>query len=428
MNHQTVLIVEDEKLTRWSLKERLERDGYEVLEAGTGREGLELVDRRGPDLLLLDQRLPDTSGLDVLRRVAARHADVPVILMTAYGAVETAVEAMKMGAADYVDKPFTQDEMAARVKQVLAAGRKPPEPRCWREETARPCTSDILGRSEAIARARLLVEKAGRSEAKAILLTGESGTGRGLAARVAHACSARVSRPLISLSCTALPSELLESELRGAIALADSGTLFLEEIGAVPPALHSLLLAQLAEGGRGARLIASTSRDLASEAQQGRFRQELLERLGLITIHMPALRSRPEDIPILVEEFVRQFNRDLGRSTSGLTEEAMKRLVAFPWPGNVRQLRDVIQRAMILDDRSRLDVEDLPEELQGAHAAADDHGPFRLPDDGYPLENLEREMVSQALERTHGNQTRSARLLHISRDAMRYKMKKFGLL
>ncbi len=455
MSKERILIVEDEKLLRWSLRERLQREGYRVFEAATGREGLELTEDPGIDLLLLDHRLPDTTGLELLKTIVSHHADVPVILMTAYSTLETAVEAIKLGAFDYINKPFNQDELTVRIAKALEASRLQREVRTWRnKQKERYGLSSILGQSPQIRRVCDLVEKVGRSAATTVLITGESGTGKDLVAKGIHYASDRATRPFMTITCTALPETLLESELmghemgsftdarqpkQGLFELADGGTLFLDEIGDMGVGLQSKLMRFLQEktfrrvGGIrdikvDVRIIAATNRNLDKAVAEGMFREDLYYRLKVIPVELPPLRDRPEDIPLLANHFIDMFNREFKKRTRGLTPEAVARLQAYLWPGNVRELRNVIERAMILESKEFLGVEDLPAEIldsPGVQAGA--ACPFRLPDGGYTLEEIEHEMVQQALEKTSGNQTRAARLLSISRDALRYKMKKFGL-
>ncbi|HKY31121.1 MAG TPA: sigma-54 dependent transcriptional regulator [Candidatus Polarisedimenticolia bacterium] len=455
MGGERILIVEDEKLLRWALRERLERDGYQVHEAATGGEGLKLVDDPGVDLVLLDHRLPDMTGLDVLRSMMTDHADVPVILVTAYSTLETAVEAIKLGAFDYVNKPFNQEELSVRIAKALESSRLQREVRSWRaRQKERYGPSSILGTSEAVERACRMVEKIGRSSATTVLITGESGTGKDLVAKAIHYASHRAARPFMNITCTALPETLLESELmghemgsftdarsakQGLFELADGGTVFLDEIGDMGVALQSKLLRFLQEktfrrvGGIrdihvDVRVIAATNRDLDKAVAEGRFREDLYYRLKVIPVHLPPLRSRSEDIPILASHFIALFNREFKKRTRGLTDEAIRRLTQYPWPGNVRELRNVIERAMILENKELLSVEDLPSEILDAPKPGADGCPFHLPAGGYALESMEREMVRQALDQARGNQTRAARLLDISRDALRYKMKKFSFL
>ncbi|HZI95489.1 MAG TPA: sigma-54 dependent transcriptional regulator [Patescibacteria group bacterium] len=453
MHNERILIIEDEKLLRWTLRERLEREGYDVAEAATGQEGLALGEDSPVDLLLLDHRLPDTTGIDVLRRFLPTHSDVPVILMTAYSTVETAVEAIKLGAFDYINKPFNQDELSMRISKALEDSRMQRELRSWRSrQKERYGPTSLLGKSPGIDEVRQLIGKIGRSAATTVLIMGESGTGKDLVAKAIHYASDRANRPFMNITCTALPETLLESELmgheqgsftdarrqkQGLFELADGGTIFLDEIGDMGVALQSKLLRFLQEktfrhvGGIkdikvDVRVIAATNRDLEKSVAEGRFREDLYYRLKVIPINLPPLRGRPEDIPLLAKHFIDMFNREFKKRTRGLTEEATGRLAAYPWPGNVRELRNVIERAMILETKDLLDVEDLPAEILNRPAIGDCDGDrFNLPEDGVSLKVLEREMVKQALGRTRGNQTRAARLLGISRDALRYKMKKF---
>jgi DNA-binding NtrC family response regulator len=456
MSHERVLIVEDEKLLRWSLRERLERDGYEVFEAATGQEGLALAEDPGADILLLDHRLPDTTGIELLKKIVSTRSYVPVILMTAYSTLETAVEAIKLGAFDYINKPFEQDEMAIRISKALESSRLQREVRTWRtREKDRFGPASILGNSPGIRKVHELVEKIGRSAATTVLITGESGSGKDLVAKAIHYTSDRATRPFMNITCTALPETLLESELmghekgsftdasmpkEGLFEFADGGTLFLDEIGDMGMGLQSKLMRFLQEktfrrvGGVkditvDVRIIAATNRDLDRAVAESRFREDLYYRLKVIPVEVPPLRERPEDIMVLAMHFIGTFNAEFKRKTRGLTDDAIRRMNAYRWPGNVRELRNVIERAMILESKEILGVEDLPSEiLDGSSRRRDESCPFRLPVTGYPLEKIEFEMVQQALDQTRGNQTRAARLLDVSRDALRYKMKKFNLL
>ena len=455
MNHERILIIEDEKLLRWSLRERLEAEGFEVFEAANGHDGLALASDSGIDLLLLDHRLPDTNGIEVMKRFLAKQPEVPVILMTAYSTVETAVEAIKLGGYDYINKPFNHDELLLRITKALEASRMQRELRTWRaRQKERFGASSILGESSEIRKVCQLIEKVGRSAATTVLITGESGTGKDLVAKAIHYTSDRANRPFMNITCTALPETLLESELmgheqgsftdarqqkQGLFELADGGTIFLDEIGDMGVALQSKLLRFLQEktfrrvGGIkdikvDVRVIAATNRDLEKAVAEGRFREDLYYRLKVIPIDLPPLRSRPGDIPILANHFIDTFNREFKKQTCGLSDEAVRRLVAYSWPGNVRELRNVIERAMILETKELLEVDDLPVEILNGASRDNGEGAFHLPAEGCSLKGLEREMVKQALGKTHGNQTRAARLLGISRDALRYKMKKYHFL
>jgi DNA-binding NtrC family response regulator len=457
MPSESILIIEDEKLVRWSLKERLKKEDYEVLEAETGDAGMEILGQNLVDLILLDYRLPDMTGLDVLKKTMVAWPETPVILMTAYSSVDSAIEAMKLGAYDYINKPFNLDEMVVTIGRALESSRLRREVRHLRDEQQKHYgLSNIIGRSPAMQEVFQLIEKIARSQATTILITGESGTGKDLVAKAIHYASDRANQPFMNITCSALPESLLESELmghergsftdarflkKGLFELADGGTVFLDEIGDLGVLLQAKLLRFLQEktfkrvGGVkditvDVRIIAATNRDLGKAVQEGRFREDLYYRMKVIPISLPSLRERKEDIPLMAKFFIDGFNREFKKSTRGVAGEALDRLMAYSWPGNVRELRNVIERAMILEDKPEITLEDLPREIRDRpqqNAAVVPDG-FRLPEGGFSLKDIEQEMVRQALDKTGGNQSRAARLLSISRDTLRYKMKKYGLL
>jgi len=445
----TVLVVDDEALIRWSLSERLKSEGYHVLEAETGRTALERVGE-GVDLVLLDYRLPDTDGVSVLRKIKEMDQDILVILLTAYASVETAVEAMKLGAYHFANKPFNLDEVAALVERALETTRLRREVRQFRTSAARPYSlQSIVGASAPATALRHLVARVAISPSSTVLLTGESGTGKDLVAKVIHYTSDRAARPFMNITCSALPEQLLESELfghergaytdartqkRGLLETADGGTVFLDEIGEMTPALQAKLLRFLEEksfkrvGGAtdirvDVRVIAATNRNLEEEVGKSRFRSDLYYRLDVLPITMPALRSHAEDIPLLVEYFIDGFNSEFRKKVLGATPAAYAVLQQYGWPGNVRELRNVIERAMLLSDHDRLDAKDFAA-LSRQVTAGDD---FELPAKGVDLEQLERSLVIQALKRSGGNQTRAGALLGLNRDQIRYRIEKFAL-
>jgi DNA-binding NtrC family response regulator len=457
MANEALLIVEDEKLVRWSLKERLKKEGYEVFEAETGGAGVDILKQETVDLILLDYRLPDMTGMDVLKQVVSQWPETQVILMTAYSSVDSAVEAIKIGAYDYINKPFNHDELVVTIGRALESSRLRREVRHLRsEQQQRYGLSSIIGRSPAILEIFELIQKIAKSQASTILITGESGTGKDLVAKAVHYASDRAHQAFMNITCSALPESLLESELmghergsftdarylkKGLFELAEGGTVFLDEIGDMGVLLQAKLLRFLQEktfkrvGGVkditvDVRIIAATNRDLAKAVREGRFREDLYYRLKVIPVNLPALRDRREDIPLLVKFFIDGFNREFKKQTRGVTEETLERLVAYHWPGNVRELRNVIERVMILENKPEITVEDLPREIR--EQAHEEPLPvpdgFRLPDSGFALKEIEQAMVRQALDRASGNQSRAARLLSISRDTLRYKMKKYGLL
>jgi DNA-binding NtrC family response regulator len=444
----TVLIVDDEDLIRWSLRERLRADGYQILEAGSGGAALDQF-KNGVDLVLLDYRLPDTDGLSVLRELKKLDPDVLVILLTSFVSVETAVEAMKLGAFHFANKPFNLDEVAAIVGRALETTRLRREVRQLRANEARPYSlRAIVGESAAMDALRQLVAKVAASPASTVLLTGESGTGKDLVTKIIHFNSARATRPFMNITCSALPEQLLESELfghergaftdarmqkRGLLESADGGTVFLDEIGEMVPALQAKLLRFLEEksfkrvGGAAdirvdVRVVAATNRNLDERVANGQFRSDLYYRLNVLPIRLPALREHADDVPALVGFYIDAFNTEFKKRITGVTPAAAKQLKSYGWPGNVRELRNVVERAMLLAERDCLDVGDF-----GALKAGAAGGPFDLPASGVDLEELERSLVAQALRRSGGNQTKAAQLLGLNRDQIRYRIEKFGL-
>ena len=458
----TILVVDDEHLIRWSLEQHLRREGYGILLAETGAEALQKAQADTPDLVLLDVRLPDADGLEILERLRASDPESLVIMITAHGGVESAVRAMKLGAHDYIIKPFDMDELKLTVRKAL-------ETKALRREVARfhakqregSRLDDIVGGSRTIRDLKALIRRIAESDATTVLLEGESGTGKDLVARVIHFESTRVQAPFLAVNCVALPEHLLESELfghekgaftdakalkKGLFEEADGGTVYLDEIGDMKPGLQAKLLRLIEEktfrrvGGVkdlrvDVRIIAATNRDLAKAMQEEQFRKDLYFRLKVFPIHIPPLREHPEDILPLATSFITRFNREMRREILGLHPEAQACLKSYAWPGNVRELRNVIERGMILASGDTLGVEHLlpeigagPVELTPSPPAPPRAAPVALPTDGLRLEEVERDLVRQALEATEGNQVRAARLLGISRDALRNRMKKFGFL
>jgi two-component system response regulator AtoC len=446
----TILIVDDEQLIRWSLAERLRGDGYHVVEAVNGGDALDRA-AEGVDLVLLDYRLPDLDGVSILRRLKQATPDLLVILLTAYATVDTAVTAMKLGAYHVAHKPFNLDDVSAMVAKALETTRLRREVRELRASQARPYALDrIVGTSTQMIELKALLTKIAASPASTVLLTGESGTGKDLAAKVLHYSSDRAMRPFMNITCSALPDTLLESELfgyergaftdarqqkRGLLESADGGTVFLDEIGEMAPLLQAKLLRFLEEkafkrvGGAqdirvDVRVIAATNRNLETEVQAGRFRADLYYRLNVLPIAMPALRTHLDDLPTLVHFYIDQFNREFRKTVRGITASAMRTLTTYGWPGNIRELRNVIERAMLLADGSQLDASDFPIPATGDRTAQQ---PFELPAAGLVLDRIERSLVQQALARCDWNQTRAAALLGLNRDQIRYRIEKFSL-
>ena len=449
MTNATILIVDDEDLIRWSLRERLQTDGYDVLEAGTGKAALEAF-KTGVDLVLLDYRLPDLDGLSILRELKKLDPEVLVILLTSFVSVDTAVEAMKLGAFHFANKPFNLDEVAATVGRALETTRLRREVKQLRANEARPYSlRAIVGESETMESLRQMVAKVAASPASTVLLTGESGTGKDLVAKTIHYSSARSSRPFMNITCSALPEQLLESELfghergaftdarlqkRGLLESADGGTVFLDEIGEMVPGLQAKLLRFLEEksfkrvGGAGdirvdVRVVAATNRNLEEQVAKGAFRSDLYYRLNVLPIRLPALREHAGDVSYLVNFFIDMFNQEFKKHLTGASPAAETLLKTYGWPGNVRELRNVVERAMLLAEGNRLEVHDFGALKPGVGAG----DPFDLPAAGVDLEELERSLVAQALRRAGGNQTKAAALLGINRDQIRYRIEKFGL-
>jgi two-component system response regulator AtoC len=445
----TVLIVDDEQLIRWSLAERLKADGLHIVEAGTAHEALERF-ARDIDLVLLDYRLPDGDGLHVLKRMKATQPDVPIILLTAFSSIETAVEAMKQGAYHYANKPFNLDEIALVVGKALETTALRREVRALRASRSEPyALSRIVGDAAAMETLRALLQRIAASPASTVLLTGESGTGKDLAAKIIHYNSDRSARQFMNITCSALPEALLESELfgheRGAftdarqqktglLESAEGGTVFLDEIGEMVPALQAKLLRFLEEksfkrvGGAAdihvdVRVIAATNRDLEDAVEQGKFRADLYYRLNVMQVQLPPLREHPLDIPLLVNFYVDQFNREFRKQVRGASPEALDLLRGYRWPGNIRELRNAVERAMLLADGDWLEPSHFPIAVSRRSAT----GAYDLPEEGVSLEQVERELVIQALSRTGWNHTKAAALLGLNRDQIRYRIEKFGL-
>jgi DNA-binding NtrC family response regulator len=450
MSAPTILVVDDEPLIRFALRDGLTTEGYRVIEAGTAADAV-AKSREGVDLVLLDYRLPDGDGLSVLKQIKEHDPDTLVILLTAHQSVELAVEAMKQGAYHYANKPFNIDEITNLVAKALETTALRREVRSLRESQAQPYSFDrIVGEGPAVSAMKALLKKVAGSPASTVLLTGESGTGKDLAAKVLHYNSARASKPFMNITCSALPEALMESELfghergaftgadrqkRGLFETADGGTVFLDEIGEMVPGLQAKLLRFLEEktfkrvGGAvdikvDVRVIAATNRNLQEEVKQGKFREDLFYRLNVLPILLPPLRERADDIPRLVTFYVDVYNTEFKKKIRGVTAEAMEQITRHPWPGNIRELRNAIERAMLLSDGPMLDTSDF---TAGGAVPVRLGDAVELPAGGIDLEQLERSLVVQALERTGWNQTKAATLLGLNRDQIRYRVEKFQL-
>ena len=461
-----VLIVDDEVSMRQWLQIALRKDGYEVFTAQSGREALELLGHRDRrfDLLLSDIRMPDISGVEVLRQAKAIDRELVVFMMTAFASTDTAVEAMRLGAVDYFTKPFNVDELRLKVRQHLDARRLREENVLLKRELqTRHGFSNIVGRSQSMIDLFRLIETIAQTNST-VLITGESGTGKDLVARALHYNSLRRDHPFVALNCGALPETLLESELfghtrgaftgadtnkKGLIEVAERGTIFLDEIGEMTPAMQVKLLRVLQErrfrrlGGTeevsaDIRVVAATNQDLLKLASEGRFREDLYYRINVIPVHLPPLRERKEDVPLLAEHCLARCSQQMNKSIQGISGDAMRLLQSYAWPGNVRELENVIERAVALEPSPIVSPETLPAHIRStAHAAA---APVAvaaaapaLPElgDGFDLEargeEFYRHYISLALERAGGVQVRAAEMLGMSFRSFRYYAKKFNL-
>ncbi len=445
-----ILIVEDEAKMRRLLELNLGDDGFTTFSAEDAETGLKLLRENPIDLILTDLKLPGMNGLEFLQTVKRQNAALPVVVMTAFGSVETAVDAMKAGASDYVLKPFSLTEMRIVIHKELDVRNLREENRSLREALGKRYSHpNIVARSPKMQEVLATVERVAPTNST-VLLGGESGVGKDLIARAIHEKSRRASGPFLKINSTAIPENLLESELfgfekgafTGAVAskpgkfeLADKGTLFLDEIGDVPPVTQVKLLRVLQEreferlGGTrtvkvDVRLIAATNKDLRQALEQGTFREDLYYRLNVVPIDIAPLRERKEDVPDLVNLFISRFTGESGKPVEGITPEAMQILVNYHWPGNVRELQNIVERACALAKASVLGPADIHLDIRPAKAA---NGPGGFLPDGMTLEQWEDEMVQEALRRANGNKSQAARLLGLSRNALRYRLSKIGI-
>lgn len=445
-----ILIVEDEAKMRRLLELNLGEDGFTTFSAEDAETGLKLLQQNHIDLVVTDLKLPGMDGLEFLQSIKRQNEALPVVVMTAFGSVETAVEAMKSGASDYVLKPFSLTEMRMVIRKELDVRNLREENRSLREALGKRYSHpNVVARSPKMQEVLATVERVAPTNAT-VLLGGESGVGKDLIARAIHEKSRRANGPFLKINSTAIPENLLESELfgfekgafTGAVAskpgkfeLADKGTLFLDEIGDVPPATQVKLLRVLQEreferlGGTrtikvDVRLIAATNRDLREALEQGTFREDLYYRLNVVPIDIAPLRERKEDIPDLVNLFVSRFAAESGKLIEGITPQAIEILVNYHWPGNVRELQNIVERACALSKGPQLEVSDIHIDVRPSKSG--NGAPGFLPE-GMTLEQWEDEMVQEALRRANGNKSQAARLLGLSRNALRYRLSKIGI-
>jgi two-component system NtrC family response regulator len=450
MANPTILIVEDEAKMRRLLELDLGEAGFETLSAPDAETGLDLLRKEPVQLVLTDLKLPGMSGLEFLQAAKRLYAAMPVIVMTAYGSVETAVEAMKAGAGDYVLKPFSLAEMRLVVQKELDVRRLREENRSLREALGQRYNyANVVANSPAMQEVLALVERVAPTPST-VLLGGESGVGKDLIARVVHQRSSRASGPFIKINTTAIPETLLESELfgyekgaftgattskPGKFELADKGSLFLDEIGDVPAVTQVKLLRVLQEreferlGGTrtikvDVRLIAATNRDLRAALEQGTFREDLYYRLNVVPIDIPPLRAHREDIPDLVSLFLARYAKASGKNFTGIAPDALDKLLEFHWPGNVRELENIVERACALASGTVLEAGDI--RLDTGRAKPHDSSAALLPE-GKTLDQWEDEIIREAYRRANGNKSQAARLLGLSRNALRYRLEKIGI-
>ncbi len=458
-----ILVVDDEKGMRDFLEIMLKGDGYEVDVAGSGSQALDLLERQFYDMVITDIKMPDVDGLEVLKKAKEISSETAVLMITAYASTETAVEAMKQGAIDYITKPFKVEEIRVILKKAFERRNLERENALLRKELdTHRSFSEMIGTSAAMQRIYDLIQKIADIPTN-VLITGESGTGKELVAKAIHCTSSRQNSPFVTIHCGAIPENLIESELfghmkgsfTGAIStkaglfeMANGGTVFLDEIGEVPLCVQVKLLRFLQDrtfrrvGGTedlcvNVRVICATNRDLEQEVAEGRFREDLYYRLNVIQIRMPALRERKEDIPLLADYFVKKYSKELHRKVYKVSKEALDILKAYDFPGNIRELENIIERAIVLESSPMITPESLPAELLDPSLGSRNlvrgtcSSGVRLPPEGLPLEqfveDIERELIYQALERTSGRKKKAAQLLNVSFRSFRYRLEKYGI-
>jgi len=461
MRKEKILIVDDEYLIRWSLSENLKEHGFKCTMAESGEKALELYKAESPDLILLDIKMPGIDGIEVISRIKASETSAPpIIVITATSQIDIAVKAMKLGAYDYINKPFDLTDVQTKVMHALETNQLKQEVEYFRNRQAEEHGfGRIIGECSKMAEVISMARRIAQSSTTTVLLQGESGTGKDLMAQAIHYESSRKNRPFMPINCTALPEQLLESELmgyekgaftdakktkKGLFELADGGTLLLDEIGDTKGGFQSKLLRFLEDrtfkrvGGKedievDVRIIAATNKDLEKAIEERTFREDLYYRLSVIPITLPPLRERRKDILSLADHFLGSFNREFKTTFRGFDDEVQDLFLKYQWPGNIRELRNVVERSVLLSTKDKIGVECLPWKMRGDRKAptsemSDASAGILLPKSGVNLDDVEKELMMQALDQTEQNQTKAAKLLGLSRDALRYRMKKFGLL
>ena len=449
---KTVLLIDDDESLRRVVEYNLHEEGYRVLTAADGTSGWHTFQAEALDLVLTDVRMPEMDGLELLTRIKAMQPDLPVIMLTAHGTINSAVEAMKLGAFDYLTKPFNREQLKAAVRKALEVAALTSENRYLRQVVAeRFSFANMIAGSRAMRAVTDTAARVAQSDTT-VLLEGESGTGKELLAKALHFHSPRARGPFVTINCGAIPEQLLESELfghrrgsftgavgdkRGKFEAADRGTIFLDEIGELPTLLQVKILRVLQEREIDkvgetrpikvdVRVIAATNRDLEKMVGDGAFRDDLYYRLAVVSIRVPPLRERSDDIPFLVDHFLGKHAERLGRERPTVEKGVYSAFNLYGWPGNIRELENVIERALVLDKDGVLGLDDLPERLRARdHRVANLR--MELPDEGVSLEDVERELLLAALQKNNWNQTRAAAFLNITRSTLLYRMQKFGL-
>ncbi len=454
-----VLIIDDERFITWSLKQYLEKEGYEVFTAETGEDGIEIFKSELPDIVILDMNLPGIKGIEVLQNIKKLQKETNVIVITAYGDIQTAVSVIKAGAYDFIEKPFELERVGVLIKKAQETLNLRKEVEYLREEKHNKYSFDnIISISKPMQKVVTMAKKVAQSDANVILLQGESGTGKNLFARTIHYNSPRASEPFIEVTVTAIPDTLIESELfghekgaftdakiskKGLFEIANGGTIYLDEIGDIKPSTQAKLLRVIEEktfkrvGGLrdisvDVVIIAATNKNLEDAVKDGTFRTDLYYRLKVIPITIPPLRERKEDIIPLAMFYINKFNKEFKKNVKGISAEAEKLLLNYPWFGNARELRNVIERICILEDTDIIGPEHIPSEIVNYSAGTSKEEEssiiFNIESTEFSLKELEKRMIIEALKKSGNNQTRAAKMLGITRDAMRYKMQKLGLL
>jgi DNA-binding NtrC family response regulator len=455
LNHK-ILVIDDEQFITFTLKQHLEKEGYEVFTAPSAEEGLEVFKAEIPDIVILDIQLPGISGLEILTTLKKLYPESIVIIITAFGDIETAVTAIKSGAYDFVEKPFDLNRVSIIIKKSLETIDLRREINYLREVKLERFGFDkIVAHSSIMKDIIVLAKKVSESDANTIIIQGESGTGKNLIAKAIHYHSSRFSGPFVEVNATAIPDTLFESEFfgyeksaftdaktskKGLVEIAQGGTIFLDEIGDIKPSTQAKLLRFIEDksfkrvGGLkdihvNVRIIAATNKNLEQAVKEGSFRSDLYYRLRVIPITIPPLRERKSDIIPTAMYCLDLFNKEFRKNVKDIAPEAQELLLNYPWYGNIRELKNILERICILEDTDLIYSEHIPPEIAGFKVPiSEEQAPFDIPPEGLSLKGVEKELVTKALESTNGNQTRAARMLGISRDALRYKMQKFGLL